>query len=82
MLIEMKMKILRYIVLIATVSLLISCMSSNNVNPESVDDENAMMDADGNRYRTVKIGDQIWMAENLRTTRYYDGSGISPFKKG
>lgn len=33
-------------------------------------------DFDGNVYHTIKIGNQIWTVENLRTTRYMDGSPI------
>ena len=36
----------------------------------------AVTDYDGNIYRTVQIGNQCWMKENLRTTHYADGAVI------
>ena len=40
------------------------------------EDATTVTDIDGNVYRTVKLGNQVWMAENLRTTRYADGRKI------
>lgn len=37
---------------------------------------NTITDIDGNVYRTARIGNQVWMAENLRTTHYRNGDPI------
>lgn len=37
---------------------------------------NTVTDIDGNTYNTVTIGTQIWMRENLKTTRYRNGDVI------
>lgn len=43
-------------------------------NPDLTYD--TVIDIDGNMYKTIQIGSQTWMAENLRTTHYKDGSSI------
>lgn len=50
-------------------SLMFGCKKENN--------ENIVTDIDGNVYHTVTIGSQVWMVENLKTTRYRDGSPIA-----
>jgi uncharacterized protein (TIGR02145 family) len=37
----------------------------------------SVTDIDGNTYNTVQIGNQVWMSENLKTSRYRNG-GLIP----
>jgi uncharacterized protein (TIGR02145 family) len=50
----------------------ISCKKENNGLTYG-----SMTDQDGNTYKTIQIGTQIWMAENLKTTKFNDGTSIS-----
>ena len=52
-----------------------SCGATNVHNPAKT--YGTMTDQQGNTYRTIVIGTQEWMAENLRTTVYRNGNAIA-----
>jgi len=60
-----------YLLTIFTFFIIIyGCSKKPSVEPGTV------TDVDGNVYKTVKIGDQLWMAENLKVTHYRNGDEI------
>jgi uncharacterized protein (TIGR02145 family) len=56
--------------------LLLITLASVTTNSCKKDNDDTVTDIDGNVYRTIAIGGNIWMAENLRTTKFRDGSAI------
>ena len=61
-------------VYIGILLVLASC-EENNSHPLYIE-SGGLIDAEGNSYKTVVIGDQEWMAENLKTDLYCNGDSI------
>ena len=78
-------KVLSFLCYCLMLTLVLSCSDvnepkNNNIifNPNL--SYGTVTDIEGNIYKTIKIGDQTWMAENLKTTKYRNGESIPNIK--
>jgi len=51
------------------------CLSSLIIQAQNSEDS-IIFDIDGNKYQTLAIGTQVWIKQNLRTTKYTNGIPI------
>jgi uncharacterized protein (TIGR02145 family) len=63
-----KMLNIKSFLLLAIFITLVSCEKDN---------KELLLDGDGNEYGSVPIGTQVWLSENLKTTKYVGGGQIS-----
>ena len=64
-----------FLIVVLFASFILSACGNNSTEPKA-DNSITVTDVDGNVYRTVKIGNQLWMAENLKVTHFRNGKEI------
>lgn len=64
------MKFNFFLIIISGLILILSCCKKDDSTI------NTVTDVDGNVYKTLTLGTQTWMLENLKTTKYNDGTPI------
>jgi len=70
------MKKLLFLSFLSVFTLIISAQNSKINKKTQKVKQDSVVDIDGNVYHTITIGKQVWMKENLKTTKYNDGTAI------
>ena len=68
-------RFLMLVIVVFTFLFFISC-EDNPTETIGAEEPITCIDFDGNIYETIQIGNQIWMAENLKVTHYRNGDAI------
>jgi uncharacterized protein (TIGR02145 family) len=71
-----------WILALIGVFLVITCSCSKDDSKDDTIVYGTVTDVEGNVYKTVTIGNQVWMAENLKTTKYRNGDLIETTPPG
>ena len=61
---------------------LLNMVAPENIDVKSCPEAPTMTDVEGNVYRTIKIGNQCWMRDNLRTAHYSDSTIVPQNTQG
>lgn len=64
------------VLFVLTVAVLLNSCKPNETDTKVIE-TGTVTDIDGNNYKTVKIGNQWWMAENLAVTHFSDSTDIA-----
>lgn len=76
----LKMRLLLLIALCVCTYLIFDQFKAPIATKNHSADPATVTDSDGNIYQTVKIGNQLWLTSNLRTTSFNDGKPIDHVK--